>query len=126
MEFHKIELYSYLLMPNHYHLVVRPLVDGEISRFVGWVGGTCTMRYHAHYRTSGMGHVYQQRYKSFAIQDDDYFFVVCRYVERNALRSGLVANAENWCWSSLWRWLQLTSQRLGFFRSGLRRACPTG
>lgn len=93
-------------MPNHYHLVLRPLVDGEMSRFMGWVGGTHTMRYHAHYHTSGMGHLYQQRYKSFPIQDDDHFFVVCRYVERNALRAGLVKRAEDWRWGSLWRWLQ--------------------
>ena len=89
LEIYKVELYSYLLMPNHYHLVLRPMADGEMSRFMGWVGGTHTMRYHAHYHTSGMGHVYQQRYKSFPIQDDDHFFVVCRYVERNALRAGL-------------------------------------
>ncbi|MBB3204302.1 putative transposase [Rhodopirellula rubra] len=64
------------------------------------------MRYHAHYHTSGLGHVYQQRYKSFPIQDDDHFIVACRYVERNALRAGLVKRAENWRWGSLWRWLQ--------------------
>ena len=93
-------------MPNHYHLVLRPLVDGEMSRFMGWVGGTHTMRYHAQYRTTGMGHLYQQRYKSFPIQDDDHFFVVCRYLERNALRAKLVKRAEHWRWSSLWRWLQ--------------------
>lgn len=93
-------------MSNHYHLVLRPLIDGEMSRFMGWVGGTHTMRYHAHYHTSGLGHLYQQRYKSFPIQDDDHFFVVCRYEERNALRAGLVKKAENWRWGSLWRWLQ--------------------
>ena len=106
LEIHKIELYSYQLMPNHYHFVLRPLVDGEMSRFMGWIGGTHTMRYHARYHTAGMGHVYQQRYKSFPIQDDEHFFVVCRYVERNALRAGFVAQAENWRWGSLWRWLQ--------------------
>ena len=73
---------------------------------MGWVGGTHTMRYHAHYKTSGMGHVYQQRYKSFPIQDDEHFLVVCRYVERNALRAELVDRAEDWRWGSLWRWLQ--------------------
>ncbi len=78
LQIHQIELYSFQLMPNHYHLVLRPLVDGEMSRFMGWVGGTHTMRYHAHYHTSGMGHVYQQRYKSFPIQADDHFFVACR------------------------------------------------
>ncbi len=105
LEIHEVELYSFVLMPNHYHLVLRPLVEGEMSRFMGWVGGTHTMRYHAHYHTGGMGHVYQQRYKSFPVQDDDHFFVVCRYVERNALRAGLVKRAEQWRWSSLWRWL---------------------
>jgi len=106
LEIHEVELYCYQLMSNHYHLVLRPLVDGEMSRFMGWVGGTHTMRYHAHYHTSGQGHVYQQRYKSFPIQDDEHFFVVCRYVERNALRAGLVDRAEQWRWGSLWRWLQ--------------------
>ena len=40
LNIHRIELYSLQLMPNHYHLVLRPLVDGEMSRFMGWVGGT--------------------------------------------------------------------------------------
>ena len=101
-----VELFSYQLMTNHYHLVLRPLVDGEMSRFMGWVGGTHTMRYHAHYHTSGLGHIYQQRYKSFPIQDDDHFLCVCRYVERNALRAEMVKRAEDWRWGSLWRWLQ--------------------
>jgi putative transposase len=103
---YQVELFSYQLMSNHYHLVLRPLVDGEMSRFMGWIGGTHTMRYHAHYHTSGMGHVYQQRYKSFPVQDDNHFLVVCRYVERNAIRARLVDRAEDWRWGSLWRWLQ--------------------
>ena len=81
LQIHRVELYSFQLMPNHYHLVLRPLVDGVMSRFMGWVGGTHTMRYHAGYHTSGMGHVYQQRYRSLPIQDDKHFFVVCRYVD---------------------------------------------
>lgn len=93
-------------MPNHYHLVLRPLVDGEMSRFMKWVGGTHTIRYHAHYHRGGLRPVYQQRYKSFPVQDDDHFLVVCRYVERNALRAGLVEAAEDWRWGSLWRWIQ--------------------
>ena len=59
LQLHQLRLFSYQLMPNHYHLVLRPLVDGEMSRFMSWVGGTHTMRYHAHCHTSGLGHVYR-------------------------------------------------------------------
>ncbi|MBM4091361.1 MAG: hypothetical protein FJ276_18345 [Planctomycetes bacterium] len=111
LQLHQVQLFSHRLMQNHYHLVLRPLVDGEMSRFMGWVGGTHTMRYHAHYHTSGLGHVYQQRYKSFPSQDDEHFFVVfryvvCRCVERIALHAGLVSRAEDWRRGSLWRRLQ--------------------
>jgi putative transposase len=105
---YQVELFCYQLMPNHFHLVLRPLVDGEMGRFMKWVVGTHTMRYHAHYQTGGLGHVYQQRFKSFPIQNDGHFLTVCRYVERNALRAGLVRRAEDWTWGSLWRWLQKT------------------
>ena len=54
------------------------------------------MRYHAHRHSTGKGHLYQGRFKSFPIQDDEHFLVVCRYVERNALRAGLVDHAEQW------------------------------
>ncbi len=111
LERYQIELLSYQLMPNHYHLVLRPLVDGELSRSMKWIGGTHTMRYHAHYHTQGLGHVYQQRFKSFPIQSDEHFLVVCRYVERNALRAGLVDQAEKWQWGSLYRWLQKPEQK---------------
>jgi putative transposase len=60
-------------------------------------------RWHAHRHTAGStGPVYQGRFKSFPVQDDDHFLTVCRYVERNPLRAGLVARAEAWRWSSRW------------------------
>ncbi len=98
-------LLSYCLMPNHWHLVVRPIEDGELSRFTGWLTLTHTQRWHAHRHSTGQGHVYQGRFKSFPVQDDEHFITVCRYVERNALRANLVKRAEDWRWSSLWRWV---------------------
>ena len=103
---YRVELYAYQLMTNHWHLIIRPLVDGEMGRFCKWVGGTHTMRYHAHYNSAGRGHLYQGRFKSFPIQDDEHFLVACRYVERNALRANMTARAEDWRWGSLSRWLQ--------------------
>ena len=153
LERYDVQLFAYQLLSNHWHLVLRPNRDGEMSRFMRWVTGTHTMRYHAHYHSSGEGHVYQGRFKSFPIQDDEHFFTVCRYVERNALRSELVKRAEQWRWGSLWRWLQkpepepvllsawptsrmprwvdrvnepLTSGELAAIRTSAQRGCPFG
>jgi putative transposase len=45
--------------------------------------------------------LYQGRFKSFPIQQDEHFLAVCRYVERNALRANLVKSAGRWPWCSL-------------------------
>jgi len=108
LERYTVELLAYQLMPNHWHMVIKPRRHGQMSQLLRWVTATHTMRYHAHYHTSGQGHVYQGRFKSFPVQDDEHFHIVCRYVERNALRANLVGCAEEWRWSSLWRWAQKT------------------
>ncbi|MDB5339639.1 MAG: hypothetical protein JWN70_5258 [Planctomycetaceae bacterium] len=97
---------SYCLMPNHWHLVLWPQQDGDLSRFMGWLTLTHTQRWHSHYQTAGTGHVYQGRFKSFPIQTDEHFLTVCRYVERNALRASLCTLAEEWPWSSLYHRLR--------------------
>ena len=103
------EILAWCLMPNHWHLVVKPHEDGELSRFVGWLSLTHTQRWHAHYHNPGSGHLYQGRFKSFPVQEEEHFLTVCRYVERNPLRANLVSRAEQWRWSSLWRWHEGTA-----------------
>jgi REP-associated tyrosine transposase len=100
----RTRLLAYCLMPTHWHLVVWPRENGELSRFVGWLTLTHTQRWHAHRHSIGSGHLYQGRFKLFPIQEDDHFLIVARYVERNARRAKLVRRAEEWCWSSLYRW----------------------
>ena len=99
-------LLAYCVLRNHWHMVVWPRENGELSRFVGWLTLTHTHRWHAHRHSTGTGHVYQGRFKSFPVQDDTHFYTVCRYVERNALRASLVRRAEDWPWGSLHRWQQ--------------------
>ena len=96
---------AYCLMPNHWHLVLWPRKEGDLSRFIGWASLTHTQRWHAHRHNEGTGHVYQGRFKSFLVESDEHLWTVCRYVERNALRAGLCERAERWRWSSLWRFV---------------------
>lgn len=98
-----VELLTYCLMPNHWHLVVRPRTDEALGRWMRWVGVTHVRRHQEHYHSRGGGHLYQGRFKSFPVAEDDYFVALCRYVEANALRAGLVERAEGWRWSGLWR-----------------------
>src|SRR3954453_12042663 len=67
---HPVPLLAYCVMPNHWHLVLAPQRDGDLSRFVGWLPLTHTQRWHAHRHTTGTGHIYQGRFKSFPVEGD--------------------------------------------------------
>ncbi len=97
-----VEILSFCIMPNHWHLVLKPLENGALSKFMGWLSMTHTQRWHANHHTVGSGHLYQGRYKSFPVQTDEYFLQLVRYVESNSLRAKLVKRAEDWKWGSLW------------------------
>ena len=89
------------VMKNHFHIVVWPDCAKSISAYMHWVLNVHVHRYHLHYSLKGLGHLYQDRYKAFPIQDYRHLFTVMRYVEANPLRARLVDAAEQWRWSSM-------------------------
>jgi putative transposase len=106
---------GYCIMPNHWHLVLWPRDDGDLSAFMRWLTVTHTQRLHARRGTAGTGHVYQGRFKSFMIEQTrppaalramgvleggDAVLSVLRYVERNAVKAALATRAEAWPWCS--------------------------
>jgi putative transposase len=100
-------LYAYCLMPNHWHLVLRAADGQQLARLMHWVATKHASAWNAYRGIVGEGHLYQGRYKTFPVQADEHFLVVCRYVERNPVRAGLVERASEWKWSShrahIWR-----------------------
>jgi len=92
---------AYCIMSNHWHLVLWPKNDGDLSGFMKWITVTHSTRWHAAHKTVGIGHLYQGRYKSFPIQSDVRYLKAIRYVEANPLRAGIVKSASDWPWSSL-------------------------
>jgi putative transposase len=99
-----MRILGYLIMPNHWHLVLWPEHDGDLGAFMQRLTTTHVRRWHLQRHSVGCGHLYQGTYKSFPIETDEHLLTVLCYVERNALRAGLVERAEDWRWSSLWRW----------------------
>jgi putative transposase len=92
---------AYCWMPNHWHFVLWPEQDGDLSKFMQRMTNKHTQRWQRAKLRVGYGHLYQGRFKSFPIESDEHFYSVVRYVERNAARAGLVPRAEDWLWSSL-------------------------
>ena len=98
----QIRICAYCWLPNHWHFVLWPEGDGDLSRFMQRMANMHTQRWQRAKLRVGYGHLYQGRFKSFPIEDDEHFYCVVRYVERNALRAGLVSRAQDWPWGSLY------------------------
>ena len=94
-----VRVLGFCLMPNHFHLVLQPATPNALSPFMQWWMTSHVRRYHRHYRSHG--HVWQGRFKSFPIQQDDHLLTVLRYMLRNPVRAQLVESVTQWPWSSL-------------------------
>jgi len=90
---------AYCLMQNHFHFVLWPHGDGDMSRWMHWLLTSHVVRYHKIRGTSGR--VWQGRYKAFPVEQNRYLLTVLRYVERNPVRANLVTSAVDWKWSSI-------------------------
>src|SRR5262245_54234720 len=91
-------LFGYCLMSNHFHLLLQPADGQSISRILQSLTVAHTWRYHRRHRS--VGHVWQGRFKSPVVQDDDHLLTVLRYIEANPLRAGIVRDAADYRWSS--------------------------
>jgi putative transposase len=103
---HPLRILAYCVLSNHWHFVVWPKTDGQVTDYFRWLAHTHAMRRRVAHRTVGYGHLYQGRFKSFPVQSDEHLLTVARYVERNAVGAGLVERAELWPYGSLRAWLQ--------------------
>lgn len=94
----KFKLYHFCLMPNHFHLVLEPTIEGSLPKIM--MRSTLAYSWYFNQRYGGVGHVWQGRYKSSLVDKENYFIWCGLYVELNAVRAGLVSKPEDWRWSS--------------------------
>ena len=94
-----MRLLAWCLMPNHFHVLLWPVNDGDLGRWMHWLLTSHVQHYRRKY--GSVGRIWQGRFKAPPIQQDSHLITVMRYIERNPLRAGLVPRAEAWHWSSL-------------------------
>jgi putative transposase len=92
---------GYCLMPNHFHLLLRPETEDALSAYMQWVTGCYASDLRRRTHTRGFGHVFQRRFWGAPVGDESGFIAVLRYIEGNAVRARLVPRAEHWRWTSL-------------------------
>ena len=93
----EVDIFAYVLMSNHYHLLVRTN-RANLKKAMHWFGTAYTRRFNN--RNSKSGHLFQGRYKSILVQNDAYVMRLSCYVHRNPLRSGIVRRLIDYKWSS--------------------------
>ncbi|MBW1824790.1 MAG: transposase [Deltaproteobacteria bacterium] len=92
-----IEIYAYVLMTNHYHVLLKTQ-KANLSESMQWFGLTYSRRYNIRHRRRG--HLFQGRFKSFLIENDAYLNQLSYYIHRNPLRAGVIERLSDYKWSS--------------------------
>lgn len=90
-------LFAYVLMGNHYHLVLQT-GESPLNKVMHRINGNYGRYYNHKYKRSG--HVFGSRYKALLIQDEQYLMAVVRYVHQNPVRAGLCRRVTEYPWSS--------------------------
>ena len=91
-------IFAYVLMTNHFHLIVAPTEIGDLGRFMQSVGRRYVRYINANYQ--GTGTLWEGRFKSAAVSQDEYLIACSRYIELNPVRAGLVTHPKDYRWSS--------------------------
>jgi putative transposase len=92
-----VDVLAYVLMGNHYHLLLRTR-RANLSKAMQWLGLSYTTRFN--FKQSRSGHLFQGRFKSMLVQNDAYLLQLSYYIHRNPLRAGMVERLADYRWSS--------------------------
>jgi putative transposase len=106
----RCRIYAYVLMTNHFHLLVEPAEVGDLGRFMQSVGRRYVRYVNETYRRTGT--LWEGRFKSAAVSRDEYLIACSRYIELNPVRASIVTHPKDYRWSSYQRRALGMSDRL--------------
>jgi putative transposase len=84
-------------MSNHVHLLIKE-TEESVSNTIKRISGSYVFWYNKKYERCG--HLFQDRFKSETVDNEEYFLTVIRYIHQNPIKAGLVKDNSNYKWSS--------------------------
>ena len=93
----EVHLLCYCLLSNHVHLLLET-PQGNLSRMMQAFQTSYTVSWNRRHRYTG--HVFEQRYKAFLVDQDNYLLQVSRYIHLNPVAARIVKRPQDYCWSS--------------------------
>ena len=97
-EKHHLQIWAYCLMINHIHLLAVPETETSLARGIGLTNQVYTQ--YLNRKLNQSGRIWQNRFFSCVVENNQYLWAVARYIERNPLKAGLVENVKAYRWSS--------------------------
>ena len=94
----EVAVHAWVFMTNHVHLLVTPTTDDGVSKMMQALGRRYVQYFNYTYQRSGT--LWEGRYKSSAVDTEQYLLVCYRYIELNPVRAGMVADPADYIWSS--------------------------
>lgn len=92
---HRLQIWAYCLMDNHIHLLAAPETDTALSRGIG-----LTNHQYLNRKLNQSGRIWQNRFFSCVVENDQYLWAVVRYIERNPVKASITDIPETYRWSS--------------------------
>ncbi|MBI5206336.1 MAG: transposase [Candidatus Firestonebacteria bacterium] len=96
-EKYQFHLYGYVLISNHYHLLIETLKP-NLPQAIHSINSSYTTYFNLKHKKCG--HVFQGRYKSLVVDKDNYFLELTRYIHLNPVRAKIVDTPDKYIWSS--------------------------
>jgi REP element-mobilizing transposase RayT len=100
----RLGVIAYCLMPNHYHLLLRPEQEDALSPFIQRLFSSYTQAFNKQQGRTGT--LFEGRAKSVLVDSDEYIIHLCRYIHLNPVAAGLVAHPAEWPYSNYLEWVE--------------------
>jgi putative transposase len=105
-----VEIICYCLNPNHYHFVLKQIIEGGISEFMKRISGGYTNYFNTKYQRSGS--LFQGPFKAIHIDSNEYLLWLSAYVNANAQIHNITENMKNYPWCSYEDFIGLRNGKL--------------